>query len=654
MPGMILQRYSLLLILVILALPGSAVGQSLGGSPATTFYETATVEERPRDEATAAVTVIDRAAIEASGAQNVAELLAFAPGVHVETNGTRGGLTVARLRGGDPNFTLVLLDGVPMNDGTYQIGEVFNLEAMPVAAIERIEIVRGPLSSFYGSTGLAGAIHIVTREGTADGTRGEVELAAGEASQGRLHAAISGGGEKTSFFLAASREGEKQRIADERFELTQLQGRATIDLGEHLHLRLAGRVADWEGDDYPDASGGPIFGSGELRRAENGEASLGFELVREGEGGRLRHELSAGIYRHDLDRTSPAVAPLVPPSIEATRFTRSRLGWATTWTPRAASRRTDLRLAVGASVEREDGENESILVLPAFLGGEVAGDYDLERTTPGIFAELVAERGRWTFELGARVDRPEDAAEQLSPRLGLRVRLGKGQGAKGATHLRASVGRSFKLPSFFALASPPALGGNPELRPEVMEALDLGVEHTFKSAGQGVTIGATLFSNLFRELVDFDFATFRHVNRSEVTARGVELDLDARLGERLRIASNLTYQDVEDRATGEGLRHRPEWTGSLRVVVRPRDGIRLHLDLRHVAARIDDQIPVPSRRTVAGYELLGVAGTFRLTPSLDLDARLDNLLDEDYEVLIGFPGAGRSGRVGLRWTFGGT
>ena len=70
-----------------------------------------------------------------------------------------------QIRGGDPNFTRVLVDGVPVNDGTYQVGEVFDVEALPADGAARVEVVRGPLSSHYGSTGLAGAVQVITRLG---------------------------------------------------------------------------------------------------------------------------------------------------------------------------------------------------------------------------------------------------------------------------------------------------------------------------------------------------------------------------------------------------------------------------------------------------------------------------------------------------------
>ncbi len=117
-----------LLLLVGLGLAPEARAQSAAPSePATRFYSTATVRERPLSSATASVTVLDRETITASGARTVADLLRFAPGLDVTSNGPRGGFTTAQIRGGDPNFSLVLLDGVPMNDSTYQVGDAFDL-----------------------------------------------------------------------------------------------------------------------------------------------------------------------------------------------------------------------------------------------------------------------------------------------------------------------------------------------------------------------------------------------------------------------------------------------------------------------------------------------------------------------------------------------
>lgn len=626
-----------LLIASTLALP--AAGQDADpGAPIATFQATTLVRERPLASATASVTVLDREAIESSGARTVADVLRFVPGVDVTSGGTRGGLTTAQIRGGDPNFTLVLLDGVPLNDSTYQVGDVFDLQGLPASAVERIEIVRGPLSSFYGSTGLAGAVNIVTRQGQAGPVAAEVEAMAGDASLRQGSGAFSGSlASLGTWFLGASWEEEAERIAAESFEHLGMVGNLAFPVGSGGRLHLRARGASWEADDYPDASGGPVYGTGELRASEHDEASLGAELLLEG---RRPQRWTAAVYRHTMDRETPAVPPALPPTIEETAFTRLRAGWGMTLVATES-----LQWTAGVDVQREEGENESVLLLPPEFGGAVPGDYAITRTLPGATTELTWSRGHLAVEIGSRFDLPEDEAAQWSPRLGLSWRPGGGAG-----RVHASAGRAFKMPSFFALASPPQLGGNPDLRPETALGGDLGIEGPlFPSRLAGLDGGLTLFYNRFEDLIDFDFATFSHVNRSEVEARGLEARLTWRPAARLALHANGTWQEVEDVATQARLRHRPKRVGGARLVWTPRAEIDLQLDVQAVSRSFDEQIPVPDRITVPGRELLGLSASWQVAAHWRLRARIDNLTDESYEELIGFPGAERSFRIGLRY-----
>ena len=593
------------------------------------------MRERPLSSATGSVAVLEREAIEASGARTVAELLRFVPGLDLTSGGTRGGLTTAQIRGGDPNFTLVLLDGVPLNDATYQVGDVFDLEGLPALAVERIEIVRGPLSSFYGSTGLAGVINIVTRQGQPGAPSFEAEATAGDASLRQADAAVSGSLGAAAYFLGGTWEEEHERVAAERFEQENFHANLAVPLGS-ARLQIRSRYASWQGDDYPDASGGPVFGSGELRHSDHAEVSLGSE-ARFGGGDPERHKLSVAFYRHDLDRESPAIGFAVPASTEATRYTVARAGWSS-----VLYSRRGMRLSAGADVEREEGENRSLLHLPPAFGGDVAGDYDITRTLPGAYAELIAERGGVVVEASSRFDAPEDRAVEWSPRLGVSWRPGG-----GATRFHASAGRAWKQPSFFALASPPQLGGNPGLKPEKVLGGDLGVER--EAAAWRLVAGATLFYNRFADLIDFDFESFSHVNRSQVEARGVELSLGWEPTERLSLHTNATWQQVEDLTTHAHLRHRPKWVGGARLDWRPAPRLDVHLDFQGVTRSFDEQIPVPERDTVGGYGLAGLAGSWRLADRWRLRGRIDNLTGREYEALIGFPAPGRSFRLGLRY-----
>ena len=644
------------IIVAAIAVPLTAQeSEDAPDEPTTTFYATATVRERPVDDAAGSVTVIDRATVEASGARTVAELLSHTPGLYVSSAATRGGISSASIRGGDPNFAFVLLDGVPLNDVTDPQGGAVNLGSVPATLIEKVEIIRGPTSSFYGSTGLAGIVHLFTRHGesrhgepirSARGPKVELEAEGGDASLRRSVASIGGSlAASGDYFLGLSWEEESERIAAESFEQWNVQGGLGLSVGNDALLRLNTRVSSWQASDYPEASGGPVFGSGELRDSDHDELSLGAELLfggrpsatRARSGRDRRHRLSAAWYQHDLDRTSPGTFPLVPPSVEETTYRRARLGWSSTFVAR-----DELEISGGIDVEREQGRNLSTLLLPPFLGGAVSGDYDVDRTQGGAHLQLARTRGNLRFELGLRLDAVEDGDPQLSPRVGLSYRFGD-----GATRLRASAGRAFKLASFFALASPPALGGNPDLEPETSVGVDLGIEHDF--TGADLRLGVTLFANRFEDLVDFDFDTFNHINRSEVDSQGIELTLAWRPSKRLSIAGDVTWQEIEDQATGQPLLRRPDWTGSLRVMWEPSEDVSLWLAIEGTSVLPDQQIPVPEITSADGHGLAHLAGSWQLHPHWQLRARVDNLLDESYETLIGFPGPGRSVRLALRF-----
>ena len=121
---------------------------------------TATVAPTPLDQTTAPVTIISREQIAAQQATSVTELLRQVPGVHIDQAGARGGISSVYVRGSDPNFTVVLIDGVKVNDPTNSRGGSFDFSTLSTDNIERIEIVRGPLSAVYGSGALSGVINI--------------------------------------------------------------------------------------------------------------------------------------------------------------------------------------------------------------------------------------------------------------------------------------------------------------------------------------------------------------------------------------------------------------------------------------------------------------------------------------------------------------
>jgi vitamin B12 transporter len=599
------------------------------------FYETTTVTARPVSGASGAVTVVSSDELATSQAQSGTDVLREVPGLNLLASGGRAGVTNAWVRGADPNFTLVLLDGIPLNDSTERQGGAVNLEELSADLVGHAEVVRGPLTSFYGPNSLSGVVQLFTPRGEPGPLRLTAGVDGGNADLRHGAARASGGAGSGGWSAGIAYDEERHRIADDSFR--QLDGFGTLDLhpAPAAQLSLTGRAATGEQDDYPDTSGGPVYGTGETRHTEHDDLAFGARLQL-GETPEHRQQITIGVSRRGLDRTSPAIFPEVPESVEHTTFTRLRAAWQM---PLPIDARTTVD--VGASGEGEWGENRSVLKLPPALGGDVPGDYDKSRASGGVFGALRQQRGRFLYELALRADVASSDTLQLHPHAGVVWRT-----ASGRTRLRASVGRASMLPSFFALASPRALAGNPDLKPERTVGGEAGVEQAL-FAGR-LELGATAFLHEYRDLIDFDPDLFLLVNRARVRTRGFELTGAWHPHPSLTVTGEATYVDAYD-LSGAPLLSEPHWLGAGRVTWKPGERLSLQLEGRGVSHYLDMQFPVPDRDTVEGYGLLGFAGSWRLGRGLVVRARVDNLADRSYETLIGFPGPGLSFRAGLGW-----
>jgi outer membrane cobalamin receptor len=600
------------------------------------FFETTTVVARPVSSSTSSVSVLLAEEVEASAARSVNEVLRRVPGLDLLASGGRAGVTNAFIRGGDPNFTLVLLDGIPLNDGTELKGGAVNLEELPAVFLDRVEVVRGPRTSFYGPGSMAGVVQLFTHRGGPGPTQAALGVEAGDAQLRHGFARVSGPAARGGYSAGASWDQERHRVGEDRYRAFDAWATWDRELGTHKDLGLTARVADGEASDYPDSSGGPVYGSGELRHTDRLDLALGARLGVGDPAGR-RHRFTVAVAHRGLDRTSPAIPPLVPASTEETAFTRLRLAYEV-----PLVRKTRTSFDAGLSGEGEWADNTSVLQLPPFLGGDVPGDYHESRATGGAYLGLRHERGPLLFEAALRVDAATGDSVQPNPQVGVVWHVDRG----GTTRLHASFGRASKLPSFFALSSPPALGGNPDLEPERALGGEVGVEQSLASGR--LDLGGTLFRQDYHDLVDFDFDLFQSVNRTRVRAPGAELTLAWRPASSVALELGATWLDAED-LSGAPLLQRPRWRGAGRVSYEPFSRLSLQLDGRAVSSYRDFQFPVPERDTVAGYAVVGFAGSWRVGDRFTIRARLDNLFDRDYETYIGFPGPGRSFWLGLGW-----
>jgi vitamin B12 transporter len=630
---------------VLLIIPGGALAQppNTGNGGTTHRLEpvvvTASREPMPADRAPGTVSVITREEIERARYTSLVDVLRHVPGVHMEQPGSRGGRASIYTRGLDPNQTLILLDGVRLNDPTNNRGGSFDLSTLDPAGVERIEIVRGPTSAVHGSDAIAGVVNIITRSGAdgdvlglrASGGRWGVYRIAGEASGRRGPADLS---------LAGAWVDEGDPPDDQRFRGGNLKAAAGLELPGGARLRSTLRFADTDSRAYPDDSGGPEFATiPALERRDVRDLNLRVELSQ----APIRWiDYSASFsYRHRREqRDSPGVAPGVrdPFGIPA-ESSRDVLDYYAFSLRNTVYRSERLIAALGGDVYREVGSSDGEL----FPGEPFATptSFDLDRVVGGAFAEL-----QWScacglaLYAGARVDFPDTASAEFNPRVSARYRV-----PRLDLELSGSWGEGFKLPAFFSLAHP--VVGNPGLDPERSQGFDLGVSRSFWD--DRIEARATYFDIVVKDQIDFDAGPPPLlVNRSKVESQGFEVELRADPYSWLGFASSVTHTATDIKGSSAQLLNRPRWQGSLSLVWSPIPAVTVRSTALFVGPVKDSSIPT-GPDTLDSWTRVDLSAIWRLTSNITVFLEIDNLLDSDYEEAIGFPAPGIRPRAGVQW-----
>ena len=629
------------LIALLAVLPAAAQETPRTDDDTLRITITPTRRPAPLAERPESTSIIERADIEARPSAGVPELLSQVPGVSIDQPGGPGGVSSLYLRGTDPNHTLVLIDGIRANDPTNTRGGSFDLSTLDPLTVERIEVVRGPLSSVYGSDAIGGVLNIITREGRAFQQNG-VSLGIGTDGYRRGAAFTSGPVSETLRFAVTG------GILDHG---DPVEGNALINrtLNAKLHstpradtrLTLVGRFADTDARSFPDDSGGPRFAVfRESDRRSIKEATIG---------GGIDHpltdwwrlDLSAGFLWREEEVTSPGVAPGIrdpfgiPRNSSDNRYRRLTFTAANRFEPMAG-----LRLGLGAGIERESGTSRGSLEFgPGFT---VPTSFTLDRNIGNVFGEAEYALGALVLSAGMRMDMPQGFEPAYSPRVGALYRFDS-----TGTTLKANWGKGFRLPSFFALRHP--LVGNPTLQPEKSTGWDVGVVQDFDDGKSNV--GLTYFHNHIRSLIDLEEGPpLRLVNRSAATSRGVELSANWQMTQSLSAHGQVTYTRITLDGGAEALRNRPKWRGAGELRWRPLEQWQFGASVVRVGSVFDSSIPTGDV-TLAPYTVVGATATWSPRPDLHLQLALDNLLDADYEQAVGFPAPGRQVRATVRVTF---
>lgn len=576
---------------------------------------TATRTAQTAEETLSSVTVITRTEIERQQAQSVQELLRGIPGVSIANNGGPGKATSLFLRGTESDHVLVLIDGIKVGSAT--LGTTA-FEDIPVEQIERVEIVRGPRSSLYGSEAIGGVIQIFTRTGGGD-LKPFFSVGGGSDRTYNSSAGLSGGGERGWFSVSAS------GIDTEGFNACD---------GKPSPGGAGCFTTEPDKDGYRNVSGslraGYRFDTGlemdvHALRAE-GKNEFDGRFVNESEsmqqvlGGTLRFSpveiwqatLTVGRSRDESDNFKDGVFK--------SRFNTER---------DTVTFQNDFAIAI-----------EHLLTVGAdHLDDRVDGTtaYAVSsRDNTGLFTQYQGTLGAHDVQLSLRQDDNEQFGSQNTGGAAWGYALSE------SLRLTASYGTAFKAPTFNELYFPGF--GKPNLRPETSRSVELGLRG--ESTWGHWSLNA--YETRIDDLIAFDSRIFAPANIDQARIRGLEAVLGTRLG-NWDLNANLTLLAPENRsASATDGNVLPRRARQFLRLDADRDFGRYRLGTTLLAAdkRYDD---LANTRRLSGYATLDVRAEVALTKDWRVQARVENLLDKDYETAAFFNQPGRSLYLTLRY-----
>jgi outer membrane cobalamin receptor len=635
---------------------------------------------RAQSDAPATSTVIDADQIARHQWTMTADVLRHVAGFSVGQNGGAGALTSIFPRGGESDYTLVLVDGVRLNS----FGGGFNASLLPLGDVEQVEIVRGPQSAVFGADAIGGVVHVTTRRGGATSATAALEgggrqtVRAMGAARGALAGwAFGGSGERNQsdgFTGTAPATGEV--VSNDDWRQSVAQAHAEWTHGATTSVRADLRYLDGERGSPGPFGSNPIGAYEQVDRIARGE-DTNRDLSLSG-----RLPWSAGLSGRVQQRWQFTVADFdnrYHSGFGDSFFETRRLS-ARTQTDVILSPTTGLTAGVEGFGERARS---------TYITGTAFEQVPIERRTLGGFAEVRQDvGGRASLTAGVRVDdirraaldgdpnafSPRPAFPALSvtsvnPRVAARVVVWSDEAGHARTTLRASAGTGIRPPDAFEIA----FTDNPALEPERSRSADAGVTHVVfgraDAARYGsLTVGVTGFHNRYDDLIIAVGSSFRDRSRyrtdniSNARARGVEVESAWRAPAGLTARLAYTWLDtevleVDDADTapppfevGDALVRRPRHSGSLDLTWTL--GRLAAFSTFRVRSSVLDVEPsfgsFGGLFTAPGFAVLDGGASWQVTRHVTAFARGLNLLDREHEEAYGYPSPGRLGMVGLR------
>jgi vitamin B12 transporter len=564
-------------------------------SPSDTIIVTATRTEIPLEHATVPVRVITRDDIELSLATDLAELLRFEAGIDIGRNGGPGQATSMFLRGTESNHVLVLIDGVRMNPGTLGGAAIQHISP---EVIERVEIVKGARSALFGTDAIGGVINIITRR--AEET--SVEAGAGAGSFDSRSAFISAGTRRSDnqFGITVDwqdSEGYPPRVEsdiDRGYDNLTFNAYASRDIGRGeigvRHWQAEGTV------EYLDFFLAPV--DQDFRNS-----TTAFEFDKQlGENGTSKLIL-AYMQDHIEQNQSDDFGESDRLSIDW-QYTHAFSEHTVTGGLFAMDEEAST-LSFGSGFD-EDTEVRAVFVQDQWTRNRHRAFLALRLTDHGSFGTETTYNAEYAYELS------------------------------DAWTLRGGLGRAFRAPD---ATDRFGFGGNPDLDPELADEYQLGLRYR---PGNRHSVDLELYANDIEDLIEFDFETFTLVNIDAAEIRGAQLGYEYR-GDTFVLRSELLKQQADNRTTGARLLRRAEESLTVSYV----QNIRDHRVGVSVLASGDREDFGGVR--LAGYVIANLTGQLTLSKAWQLNARIENVFDTDYQTAANFRMPERSTFVEIKY-----
>jgi vitamin B12 transporter len=621
----------------------------------------ATRTEAPSGQVASAVTVFDAAQIERRQQPPLADLLRQAPGATVVRVGAPGSVTSLFVRGGESNYTKVLLDGVPMNEP----GGAFNMSNVTTENLDRIEFIRGANSAVYGSDAMTGVLQLFTRRGESPRPSVRATVEGGSFSAARGSAGVSARVGRLDYSADLAGLTTDNDVPNNEFRNTTLSGSAGVTLATGATLRFVGRAERGKSG----VPGQTAFGRPDLdASSRRNDATMGIAFDQTT--GWLRQRAAYGLADSHQASTNLQVDPPYTPAFDGRTapfaFSDFPYDSRTDLRRHHASYQIDGTLTsdrLGTHVETAvvewDGERARLRDLLAGTAVPAARD------NFGVTLQHQALWPRVFVTAGVRFEHNDSFGNAVVPRVAAAWYARTGAGAIGNTRLFANAGKGIKEPTILQSFSPnPFFLGNPDLLPERARAFELGVEQ--RLSADRVRVSAGWFDNRYRDIIStrtisFNPFTSQYFNIGLTTARGLELTGDVALVSGVRAAAGYTFTDsaiVESTSTSAVFRagnwafRRPRHAGFVNVAW---TGARASVDLAGSLAgrRVDSDFSslTPAIVENPGYGTWDLRATVRVTRTLSGTAAIDNLTDSDRMEPLGYPVLGRAIRFGLRARF---